>query len=172
MNLIGASTLADLWHRHMLDSAQLFCRLPDPKMPLADLGSGAGFPGLVLAIMGAADVHLIESNARKCAFLRDVIRATGAPATVHNARIESLAGRQKFSIVTARACAPLPTLLGFAETLLAPSGICLFLKGANANKELTEAKKNWNIDVSRFASITEKNGCVLQLGKISRRELP
>jgi 16S rRNA (guanine527-N7)-methyltransferase len=171
MNLVGASTLADLWRRHMLDSAQLFPRLPDPRKPIADLGSGAGFPGLVLAVMGAGDVHLVESNARKCAFLREVIRATGARATVHNARIEAFAGTRNFDVVTARACAPLTLLLEFAEPLLSASGICLFLKGAGANKELTEAEKKWKIELDRFASITEKNGCVLQIGNISRREL-
>jgi len=171
INLVGASTLGDVWRRHMLDSAQLFPRLPDPERPLADLGSGAGFPGLVLAIMGATDVHLIESNARKCAFLREVIRVTDTKAAVHNARAEALNGTQKFDTVTARALAPLSALLKYAGPLMTATGTCLFLKGVGANKELTEAKKKWNISVDRFASITEKNGCVLLLGNISRREL-
>jgi 16S rRNA (guanine527-N7)-methyltransferase len=170
INLVGESTLSNVWRRHLLDSAQLFPRLPGLESRIADLGSGAGFPGLVLAIMGARNVHLIESNARKCAFLREAIRITGTGATVHNARIESLGAEQRFDVITARACAPLAALLDFAEPMLTDSGICLFLKGAGTNNELTDAEKKWNMTVDRFASITEKNGCVLQLGNISRRE--
>jgi len=139
INLVGASTLADPWRRHMLDSAQIHPHLPTG--PLLDMGSGAGFPGLVLAILrgeGSAPVHLVEADTRKSAFLREAIRVTEAPAVVHQRRMEDL---PVFPVaaLTARALAPLSRLLVWAERFLAPGVECLFLKGREAEKELTEA---------------------------------
>src|SRR5512132_2616021 len=128
INLVGAGTLADPWRRHFLDSAQLAPLLPSDRPRLIDLGSGAGFPGLVLAILTPVRVRLVESDARKCAFLSEVARMTGAQVEIENARIESLAPAA-CEVVSARALAPLRKLLEYAGRLLASNGSCLFLKG-------------------------------------------
>jgi 16S rRNA (guanine527-N7)-methyltransferase len=164
-NLVAASTLKDLWRRHFLDSAQLLPLLP-PAGPVVDLGSGAGFPGLALALLGAPDVHLIESNARKCAFLREAARVSGTTVTVHHARIETVTGLAA-AAVTARALAPLTRLLDLARPLLAPDGVCLFLKGAGLRKELTEAEKRWNMQLESVASIADTSGNVLRILRFS-----
>ena len=161
INLVGPATLADPWRRHVLDSAQLAPLVPAGAR-LADIGSGAGFPGLVLAIVRGGPVDLIESDARKAAFLIEAARATGAEAAVHNARAESLA--LKADVVTARACAPLDRLLGLALPLLAPGGVCLFLKGARAGEEVEAARARWRMTVRRHPSLSAPDGAVLELG--------
>jgi 16S rRNA (guanine527-N7)-methyltransferase len=165
INLVGPTTLPDLWRRHILDSAQLFGRLP--AGPVLDLGSGAGFPGLVLAIMGAGPVHLVESDARKCAFLREAARVTGAPAVVHNLRIEALAPFP-IAAVTARALAPLAQLLDWAEPFLQQSVECLFLKGRNSEDELTQAGKTWMMKSERIPSLSDPSGLILHLCEVHR----
>lgn len=164
INLVGTATLADPWRRHVLDSAQLAPLVPAGAR-LADLGSGAGFPGLVLAIMRGGPVDLIESDARKAAFLTEAVRATGAPAAVHNARAETLT--LKADVVAARACAPLDRLLGLALPLLAPGGVCLFLKGARAEEEIEAARARWRIAVRRHPSLSAPEGVVLELGDLA-----
>ncbi len=167
INLVGPDTLPDQWSRHFLDSAQLFPLIPASARRLVDLGSGAGFPGLVLAVMGAPDVHLVESDARKCAFLREVARVTDTPVTILNKRIEQVPGL-KADVVTARALAPLEKLLVWAEPHLAPGGCCLFLKGRGAEDELTATAKEWNITPRRVPSVTDPAGLVLQLEEVRR----
>ena len=173
INLVGRSSLEDLWRRHFLDSAQLLPLLPDPPAgaprTLVDLGSGAGFPGLVLAILGAGDVHLIESNRRKAAFLREVARQTGTAVTVHEQRIEAV-GPIAADVVTARACAPLDRLLGHASRFLGVggaggrvSGRCLFLKGKGVEEELTEALNRWTLSLERSPSVTDPAGTILNI---------
>lgn len=165
INLIGPATLPDLWRRHILDSAQLFPLLPDGTPRLIDLGSGAGFPGLVLAILGVPEVHLVESDQRKGAFLREVARQTGAPVTVHTARIESVTGLAA-PVVTARALAALPKLLSWAAPLLTENGQCLFLKGQNVDEELTAARKIWIFQEDHFPSQSDPSGVVLRLREV------
>ena len=126
INLVGRASLHDPWRRHVLDSAQLHPLLPDDGGAVVDLGSGAGLPGLILAIMGADQVHLVESNGRKCAFLARALRETGAEAGVHDCRVEDLAPFPA-GVVTARACAPLPRLIGLAWPFVGGAGLCLFL---------------------------------------------
>ena len=164
INLVGAATLADPWRRHMLDSAQLAPLIPAGTR-VADLGSGAGFPGLVLAILRGGPVDLIESDARKAAFLREAVRVTGAPAEVHNARGESL--DLTADAVVARACAPLDRLLGLALPLLAPGGVCLFLKGARVEEEVEVAQARWRFTVRRHRSRSAPDGVLLELGGLS-----
>ena len=166
INLVGPKTLPDLWRRHILDSAQLFplCGLPGV---ILDLGSGAGFPGLVLSLMGAGSVHLVESDQRKAVFLREVIRETGTDAVVHANRIERLAPFP-VDVVTSRALAPLGQLLDFATPFLKKSTVCLFLKGKNVQTELTESQKTWNMAVNRIPSVTDPSGVVLKIEGISR----
>jgi 16S rRNA (guanine527-N7)-methyltransferase len=170
INLVGESTMADLWRRHMLDSVQLTKYIPDAAV-ITDLGSGAGFPGLVIAIALDREVHLIESNGRKCAFLQEVARETGAPAKVRHGRIQDVepwASR----VITARALAPVTKLLGLAFPFLQlASGedpICLFLKGARAEEELTEAAKRWHMEIERFSSASGEAGAVLCIRGVSR----
>ncbi|MCH8236591.1 MAG: 16S rRNA (guanine(527)-N(7))-methyltransferase RsmG [Proteobacteria bacterium] len=171
INLVGRGTLADPWRRHILDSAQLGPLLPSGTRSIADMGSGAGFPGLVLALMdlpGGPDVHLIESNQRKCAFLNEVNRATGAGAVIHHCRIENLANLS-VDVATARGVAPLTKLLQFAVPILKKDGKCFFLKGKKWQDELTKAKKDWNMEESYFPSLSNSSGMVLKLEALSRR---
>ncbi len=168
INLVGRGTLADVWRRHVLDSAQLLPLLPADARAVLDLGSGAGFPGLVLAVMGTAPAQLVERNSRKCAFLREVVRVTEAAAIVHNCRIEDL---KPFAadVVTARAFAPLEKLIACARPFLAGGGPCLFLKGRTAQRELTDSAKNWMMAVTRIDSISDPSGVILKLEDISPR---
>lgn len=168
INLVGPSTLPDLWRRHMWDSAQLVPHLPRPDAVVLDLGSGAGFPGLVLAIASPATVHLVESDQRKATFLREVNRATRAGAIVHPCRIEAL---EPFpvDVVTARAFAPLDRLLASAEPFFRPATIGLFLKGRTLERELTACRKRWNMTAKAIPSLSDETGVVLKLEGISRR---
>ncbi len=170
INLVGRDTLDDLWRRHMLDSAQLWPLIPPDAASITDLGSGAGFPGLVLAILaepGRADITLIESDARKCAFLNEVIRQTGARAHVVNQRIERVSVPAA-DVVTARACARLPKLLDYIEPCLKLGGIGFILKGARVDEELTEAGKDWTMSVVRHTSLSDPSGTILELRNIRR----
>lgn len=167
INLVGPDTIPNLWQRHFLDSAQVFPILPQSIHRLVDMGCGAGFPGLVLAVMGVPDVHLIESDARKCAFLREAARITGTPVTIHNARIEAVAPLEA-DVVTARALAPLEKLLNWAEPHLLPQGHCVFLKGKGGEDELTQASKEWNITFERIASQSDPSGTILHLREVRR----
>lgn len=167
INLVGRGTIEDLWRRHMLDSAQLLPLIPQDAGSLVDLGSGAGFPGLVLAICGVKNVHLIEADRKKCAFLREVARETNASVTTHNKRIEEIESFQA-DIVTSRALAPLPKLLDMAAPFTKKHSILLFLKGRSADGELTEAAKEWNMRVDQIPSQTDPEGMILRLEAISR----
>jgi 16S rRNA (guanine527-N7)-methyltransferase len=167
INLVGPDTLNDQWHRHMADSAQLLSLIPQSTKRLVDLGSGAGFPGLVLAILGVPDVHLVESDQRKAVFLREVIRVTECPATVHVGRIEQVKGLDA-DVVTARALAPLVRLIPLALPHLVGSGICVFPKGKAAEDELTEAGKEWIMSARRVGSITDPHASILVLSEVKR----
>jgi 16S rRNA (guanine527-N7)-methyltransferase len=167
INLVGPRTLDDLWNRHFTDSAQLLPLIPPTARILVDFGSGAGFPGLVLAILGVGQAHLIESDQRKATFLREVARATGTPVTVHAKRIEQVAPFPA-DVVSARALAPLSDLLGFAAPFLHPDSLCLFPKGQMAEGELTAASKTWNINVDRIQSVTDPSATILRLSQVSR----
>ncbi len=168
INLVSRRDLPHLRTRHIADSLQLGA-LPTPLPARAiDLGSGGGFPGLVLAIAYGMPVDLIEEDRRKCAFLREAARLTGAPATVHAERIER-AVLTPAPLVTARALAPLVRLLDYAERLLAPGGECRFLKGREVDAELAEAERGWSMRVERFASRTDPSGVILRLSGIARR---
>lgn len=167
INLIGAADLPDVWPRHIRDSLQALCVVMQHKPPILDIGSGAGFPGLVLAIASGYDTHLVEADHRKSAFLREAARITNAPAHVHTARIEALAP-MRAGIVTARALAPLFQLLAWSVPHLAPGGIALFWKGERAEQELTLAKRAWHMRVQLFPSQTRPGGAILGLSEISR----
>jgi 16S rRNA (guanine527-N7)-methyltransferase len=167
INLVGPRTIDDLWNRHFTDSGQLMPLIPPSARVLVDFGSGAGFPGLVLAIIGVPEVHLIESDQRKATFLREVARATDTPVTVHAKRIEQVTPFPA-DVVSARALAPLVDLLGFAAPFLHPDSFCLFPKGQMAEDELTAASMTWNINVDRIQSVTDPSATILRLSQVSR----
>src|SRR3979411_1092966 len=173
-NLVAPSTLPNLWTRHISDSLQLLSLAPSAKT-WVDLGSRCGFPGVVLACAVAetpgVNVHLIERNAKKAAFLREAIRVTSAIGTVHLADIGDSVDRIAGPIdcVTARALAPLHQLIGFAEPLVRKGAKALFLKGQDVEAELTEATKYWNIRPNLHSSLTGGGGWIVELGQIQRR---
>ncbi|NVJ99569.1 MAG: 16S rRNA (guanine(527)-N(7))-methyltransferase RsmG [Alphaproteobacteria bacterium] len=170
-NLVANSTLEDMWRRHFLDSAQMAPllkeRFGDKPIKLLDIGSGAGFPGLVLSAMGVAEAHMVESNGRKCTFMNQVSRETGANATIHARRIEEM-DVFPVDIVTSRACARISQLLDWAAPFLGQDTEMWLLKGGIADEELTEAKACWNMDVNRFKSLSDPSGVILRLSSIKR----
>lgn len=167
INLVGGNTLADLWRRHILDSAQLHRWVPNSAGNLTDLGSGAGLPGLVLAILGVPSVELIEADSRKAAFLQEAARVTEAAVTIRPCRVEAVPAHAA-DIVTARACAPLDRLLDLAERFLAPGTLCLFPKGERFEEELTLARKAWTMTVSVEPSLSDRRGVILRLQQVAR----
>jgi 16S rRNA (guanine527-N7)-methyltransferase len=170
-NLVAKSTLPDLWERHMWDSGQLAPLVPPDAATLADLGSGAGFPGLVLAAMlpGVA-VTLHEATTKTCAFLRAAAERMALRVTIQNARMEDLP-HQAYDVVTARACAPLPRLLEYAHSFVGPNSVCLFLKGQNVGSELTEAHKYWKMKVSQAPSQTDPSGAIVTVRELGSRHV-
>lgn len=172
INLVGRSTLEDPWRRHVLDCAQLFRHLPPGPLRLADLGSGAGLPGLVLAIMrpscGIDEMHLVEADRRKAQFLREAARRLALDnVRVHAVRIETLG--LEVDVVTARALAPLTDLLPLAVPLLAAGGRHLLLKGRTAEAELVAAAETWTMRVAVEPSIADPRGRVLILDEVRAR---
>jgi 16S rRNA (guanine527-N7)-methyltransferase len=171
INLIGTSTETHIWARHMGDALQLIPLFPTPLPRIADLGSGAGIPGLVLAIARPLEAHLFESNLKRAAFLRETARVTGARAIVHAIRIEAagkLAAEIKPQVVTARALAPLPKLLDYALPFLDQGAIGLFHKGEDVDAELTEATKSWRLAVTKHPSAIDSRGCILEVKEAHR----
>ena len=167
INLVGRDTIPDLWRRHILDSAKLWTFVPDWVQSIIDLGSGAGLPGLILAILGVPGMELVEADSRKCAFLREAIRITETAAIIRPCRIEAVP-RHPVDVVTARACAPLDRLLGLAEPFLSPDSECLFLKGERVEEELTLARKHWTMTESAYQSRSDPRGVVLRLQQVAR----
>ena len=168
INLIGKGSLDDLWHRHFLDSAQLWELCCSKRSRLVDLGSGAGFPGMVLSIMGWPNVELVESNTRKCSFLGEVARVTGASVQITNARSEDVSAPALADFVTARAVAPLSELLGHCLRWLKPGGVALLHKGVSIERELTQAAKDWTMQLLRHQSQTDPRGVVLEIRELAR----
>lgn len=164
MNLVGPASLPDFWNRHALDSAQLLPLAPDARV-WADLGAGAGLPGVVLAVLlkeaPEAKVWLIDSQAKRCRFLSDVVSALSLPAEVVNARAESLS--IKADVVTARACAPLDRLLQFAEPYRRRGAEALFLKGEKAEDEIAEARRHHRFDAEVLPSASDPRGRILRI---------
>jgi 16S rRNA (guanine527-N7)-methyltransferase len=163
-NLVSARSLGEVWSRHVWDSAQLAPLVPPTAKTLADLGSGAGFPGLVLAALlrDTVRVTLFESIGKKAEFLRAAAAAMALQVDVRNVRIES-ATAAKFDVVTARALAPLDKLLGYAQLLAHRETVCLFLKGQNLGSELTEARKSWKVKAFQHPSATDPSGVILEV---------
>jgi 16S rRNA (guanine527-N7)-methyltransferase len=173
-NLIAASTIPQIWTRHIADSLQLLDLAPAAKL-WVDLGSGGGFPGLVLACALAeragARIHLVESTAKKCAFLQAAIEALQLPAEVHCQRVENfIPAFPKADVVTARALAPLPKLLALAFPLLKKGTVGLFLKGQDVGAELTEAAKYWTIEHKLMPSRTDERARIVVVARLESRK--
>lgn len=171
-NLVGPATLSEVWTRHIADALQLRAIAPDAETWL-DLGAGAGLPGLVLAIAGherpGFQVDLIESNARKCAFLTETARLTEVPAKVHNARVEqAIEAHRGMAVVCARALAPLGQLLTWAEPLLTTGTIGLFPKGRDVQAELTDAARQWKFVYDLVPSRTDSEARIVRVTALSR----
>jgi 16S rRNA (guanine527-N7)-methyltransferase len=162
VNLISRSDEQYVWQRHIADSLQLLPLMTPLPSRAIDLGAGAGFPGLVLALASGVRFDLIEADQRKCAFLREAARITDAPVRIHPVRIEH-ASLPPAPLISARALAPLPRLLDYAAPLLTAGGQFLFLKGANATEELTHAGAEWQMQVDRIASRTDPKACILRI---------
>ena len=169
MNLVGPKTIPDFWNRHAWDSAQLLRLAPD-ALVWADLGAGAGFPGLVLAILGKGregfHVHLVESMAKRCRFLTEVVTKLDLPATVHNERAENL--DLAVDIVTARACAPLVRLLGYARPYFRSGATGLFLKGQDVAAEMSEAAGAWEFTADVIPSKSDERGRIVRVKSLGR----
>ena len=163
-NLVSEASLQDVWHRHFYDSAQLEPLIPRQARTLADFGSGAGFPGLVLAILrrGRLKVILFEATRKKAEFLKAVVAALQLDVEVCNARVEEVP-KQHYDVITARAVAPLTTLLSYAQKLMRPNTVCLFLKGQSHADELTEAARAWKMTLRSHPSKTHPLSVVLEI---------
>jgi 16S rRNA (guanine527-N7)-methyltransferase len=175
-NLIASSTLARLWPRHFADSAQIRGLAPEARLWL-DLGSGAGFPGLVVAILQTGQpgfrMHLVDSNHKKCAFLAEVARETRAPVEIHAMRIEDLADsarRLEPDIVSARALAPLPRLFELASPFMGPQTSGLFLKGRETDAEIEAAKTAWDFTASLHPSLTSAGSQIVEVKALRHRD--
>lgn len=167
INLVSANTIGDVWRRHILDCAQLAKHLPRQARVVVDLGAGAGLPGLVLAAMGVPEMHLVESDLRKSAFLREAARVMDVAVTLHPERIEKVAAFPADAVV-ARACASLDQLIEYSEKFLSSKIVCLFLKGESAGEELAAAQASWSLTSEAIPSLSDPSGVILKLTAISR----
>jgi 16S rRNA (guanine527-N7)-methyltransferase len=166
-NLVSRRSLDDVWRRHVWDSAQLAAFVPQNAAKIADLGSGAGFPGLVLAALlrEKVSVTLYEATRKKAEFLETAARSMSLSVEIRNMRIEDETNRP-FDVVTARALAPLDTLLDYSQRFCAKNAVCLFLKGQSVASELTEAGKSWKMSVSQHQSVTDPSGVILEIREL------
>ena len=172
INLISTNSIKNIWERHFLDSAQLYTYVKGKTGNIFDFGSGAGFPGLVLAIMGRKNIHLVESDHKKCVFLREIAMLTDVDITIHNCRIENLSNFD-VDMITCRALAPLDKLIDYVEIFSSKSQNInkrhpklLFLKGKNYHHELSELNKKKKINYKQYPSLTDKYGKILYISKV------
>lgn len=169
INLVSQQGMEQVWKRHVYDSFQLIRYLDSSVKSIADLGSGGGFPGLILALSTDIPVILIESDMRKTIFLREVLRQTKTQATVLCQRIENV-NAISADVVTARALTSLTQLLEFSKNILNKNGYCLFLKGRSVNLEIEEAQKDWKINYKTFSSQTNADGVIVKINQFERVE--
>lgn len=167
INLVAPKSLPDFWNRHAFDSAQILPLIPDAAETLVDFGSGAGFPGIALAIQAKhvglnQTIHLIESAGKKASFLKTVSRETHLPTIIHGDRIEALP-TLKADVITARAFAPLDRLLPLAALHLKKSGEIILLKGLAVDEEVLRARQDWDFDLTQTQSLTDDSGCILTI---------
>ena len=171
INLIGPATASSVWERHVRDALQLLPLLPEGTRTMAELGAGAGIPGLVIAMAADLDIHLYESNGKKAAFLREAARQTRTRARIHMVRLETLQNNPDVptvQCVVARALAPLPLLLEYAEPFLSRGAVGLFHKGQDVDVELTEATKYWKMKFTKHTSRCDSRGVILEIHEATR----
>ena len=172
-NLVSKNSLNDIWKRHIEDSAQLFEYIPSSAEQLLDIGSGAGFPGMVIAIMAAEktpylNITMTDSIMKKTVYLNHVREITGlSNVDILNCRVEKL--DRKFDVITARAVAPLDELFVYSSQLLSKNGICIFPKGLSYQDEISVAKQKWNFDIQAFCSKTSEDGKILIVSNIVKK---
>ncbi len=167
INLVSRADIENVWTRHIADSLQLIDLMPAGIDRAIDLGSGAGFPGLILCIATGIPFGLVESDQRKAAFLREAARITAAPARIHACRFD-VAQIPPAQLITARALAPLSKLLALATPLLSPGGVCLFPKSENVDQELCAASATWTMHLERHISRTDRSGVILRISEVLR----
>lgn len=165
-NLIGKSTIDDVWNRHILDSAQIMRFISNNNLKIADFGCGAGFPGIVISILGMKEVHLIEKSFRKCEFLRKAKLISSNRVFIHQAKLEELPSRP-FDVITSRALASLDKLLAYSKKFLQNDGYTLFLKGKNLDQELELAKKQFQFSYELFPSLTSQESRIIKISNIA-----
>ena len=177
INLISRSTINNIWARHFLDSAQLYTFVRNVEGNIIDFGSGAGFPGMVLAIMGKKNIHLVESDHKKCVFLKEIAMLTETDITIHNCRIEDLSFIN-VDLITCRALASLSKLINYVEIFTNKAlgekkelPKLLFLKGKSYYSEVIELSKNKKISFKEYPSITDRNGKILYINKVDTLEI-
>lgn len=177
INLVSPATIEDLWTRHILDSIQLAALAPKEARHWIDLGSGAGLPGLLVAVIRceispAFDMTLVDSDSRKCAFMAEAARAMGVAVKIQTRRLEPGAPppASPFDVISARALAPLGKLLGYAAPLASRESVCLFPKGRNRAAELEMARRSWDMSVEEIASLSDSEGAVLRISEISPKK--
>ena len=177
INLISNSSIKNIWERHFLDSAQLYTFIRGVDGNIMDFGSGAGFPGMVLAIMGKKNIHLVESDYKKCVFLKEIAMLTETDITIHNCKIEDL-GFINVDLITSRALAPLTKLITYVEIFINKSlekktifPKLLFLKGKSYYTEVLEASKNKKFFLKEYPSITDRQGKILYIKKVDVLDL-
>jgi 16S rRNA (guanine527-N7)-methyltransferase len=172
INLVGRTSIEEVWARHVLDSAQMWAQRPQNLKTWVDLGSGGGFPALVLAILAKTEApsvsfHLIESDARKCAYLRNVSRETSLNVKIHTNRIEEITPISA-DVVSARALAQVESLLGYSHKFLSKDAFCLFLKGKCCDKEVEMARESWRFQSEKIKSRSDEAGSILKVWNIKR----
>ena len=172
INLIGPGSVDDIWRRHVLDSAQAWPQIAEADGPLLDLGSGAGLPGLIFSILGASNVTLVDSDQRKAVFLREAVRAAGVKPRIVAQRFDAALSNEagSYDVVTARAVASIAKLMPILRKALKPEGYALLLKGAQAEKELTEAQKSWTLRYALTPSITGGGGQIVKIWGIAQHD--
>ncbi len=164
-NFIGKSTIDDIWNRHIVDSAQLLKFIENKNLKFADFGTGAGFPGIVLSILGVKEIHLIEKAFRKCEFLRRAKLLSPNRIFIHQNKIEELPNLE-FDCIVSRALAPLDELLDYTKKFLKKDGYCLFLKGRNLSKEIEIAQKKFQFEYELHPSLTSSESNIIKILKI------
>lgn len=172
INLVAKATLGAVWPRHILDSAQLWRIAPERADTWADLGSGAGLPGLVIAAIAAEKrpqlrMTLVDSDTRKCAFMRTAAQAMGLSVDIRTQRLEKPPS-ERFAVISARALAPAPALFAMVSLWLDPEGVALLPKGAGVEQELTDASRDWHSHIVRTQSITDAAGVILSVTELRR----
>jgi 16S rRNA (guanine527-N7)-methyltransferase len=168
INLVSDDSIADSWNRHFLDSLQLLKYFSKENGNTVDFGSGAGFPGMVLAITGVPNVHLIESDGKKISFLREISRVTDTPVTIYRDRMENV-DIKNIKTMMARAVSDLTTLFEIVSKKISHETICLLPKGKNYAMEINDAKKIWSFSCDVFPSITDQNAVILKISNLAKK---